>query len=78
MDEANQSRTVVSVPRPPATSNAIYSPLQRGGESRALARRGGGAIDDYLFRCAGCWRTGHGDHRPTCRVHPFRISINAV
>ena len=78
MDEANQSRTVVSVPRPPATSNAIYSPLQRGGESRALARRGGGAVDGYLFRCAGCWRTGHGDHRPTWRVHPFSKSINAV
>ena len=32
---ANSSRTVASVPRPPTTSEAIYSPLQRG---RALKK----------------------------------------
>ena len=35
--EAYHSRTVVSVPRPPTTSEGIYSPLQRGGA-------GGGAV----------------------------------
>ena len=54
--ESNQSRTVVSVPRPPARSGGIHSPLQRG-------EVGDGAV--YF----GCWRTGHGDHRPTLRVH---------
>ena len=35
--EANHSRTVVSVPRPPVRSKGIHSPLQRGGD-------GGGAV----------------------------------
>ena len=35
--EANHSRTVVSVPRPPARSKGIHSPLLRGGV-------GGGAV----------------------------------
>ena len=35
--EANYSRTVVSVPRPPARSKGIHSPLLRGGD-------GGGAV----------------------------------
>ena len=35
--EANHSRTVVSVPRPPARSKGIHSPLLRGGD-------GGGAV----------------------------------
>ena len=37
MGEANQSRTVVSVPCSPARSKGIHSPLQRGGV-------GGGAV----------------------------------
>ena len=46
------------MPRPPARSEGIHSPLQRG-------EVGGGAV--YF----GCWRTGHGDHRPTlvCLAH---------
>ena len=35
--KANLSRTVVSVPRPPARSRGIHSPLRRGGD-------GGGAV----------------------------------
>ena len=35
--EANHSRTVVSVPRPPGRSKGIHSPLLRGGD-------GGGAV----------------------------------
>ena len=49
------------MPCSPARSEGIHSPLQRGGV-------GGGA--DYF----GCWRTGHGDHRPTkiCKTNYSR------
>ena len=60
MGEANYSRTVASVPRPPTRSKGIHSPLQRGGV-------GGGAV---YFEC---WRTGRGDHRPTLRVYLFYL-----
>ena len=53
---ANLSRTVVSVPRPPApkinSPTPNRSPLERG-----------------VNTLTSCWRTGHGDHRPTLRVH---------
>ena len=52
MCEANYSRTVASVPRPPTRSKGIHSPLLRGGD-------GGGAV--YF----GGWRTGRGGPCPT-------------
>ena len=64
MCEANQSRTVASVPRSPTRSKGIHSPLLRGGD-------GGGAV--YF----GGWRTGRGGHRPTivCLVHHINSSF---
>ena len=56
------SRTVVSAPRPPTPNMfaRLFTPLSlRGWESRVGAARGRGCYLD------GCWRTGHGDHRPT-------------
>ena len=49
------------MPCSPARSEDIHSPLQRGGV-------GGGAV--YF----GCWRTGHGGHRPTeiCKANYSR------
>ena len=64
MCEANYSKTVASVPRPPTRSKGIHSPLQRGGV-------GGGAV------CLSAGRTGHGDHRPTliCLAHHMNSSF---
>ena len=52
VSKANLSRTVVSVPRPPARSTAIHSPLQRGG---AVVEQGTEALF-YLRR----QQKGHG------------------
>ena len=47
-----------------------FSVPSRGGGSRATARCGGGA--------AGCWRTGHGDHRPTIFYAIYSYTLHHI
>ena len=55
-----KSRTVVSVPRPPATKEKTPSPPRSCSGKRPKVERERG-----VNTLASCWRTGHGDHRPT-------------
>ena len=50
---ANYSRTVASVPRPPARSKGIHSPLQRGGDGGGAPplRRGGDGGGASVYLC---------------------------
>ena len=67
-----KSRTVVSVPRPPATKEKTPSPPRSCSGKRPKVERERG-----VNTLASCWRTGHGDHRPTiiCLAHHMNSSL---